>query len=316
MVSKRALVYILILNWNGWQDTVECVESCWKLEYPNYKIVVVDNGSNDGSEDRLRERFKDTAIIQTGANLGFAGGNNIGIRYALDHGAEFVWLLNNDTVVDPAALNELVKVAESESSIGMVGSKIMKYSEPAVIDFAKGSIDYQTGTARHIGRGENDVGQYDNLTETDYITGCSLFVKKEVLAKVGLMPEEYFLYYEETDWCLRARRKGYKICCAPHSKVFHKVHSSTQKTHGAFLYYITRNRLFFLEKFGENIKWRKRIKKDWSPIKSIFSTDFFSRIHPLQCVMKAYFHWFLGCGGQMEFPHKHYENLLKRRLFR
>ena len=312
----NATVFILILNWNGWQDTVECIESCQKLNYSDFRIVVVDNGSNDDSVAELRKHFPQLTLIETGKNLGFAGGNNVGIQYALDHGAEYVWLLNNDTIIDPEALAELLKVAESESSIGMVGSKILQYSEPDIIDFAEGRINFRTGVARHIGRGEKDIGQYDQSSETDYITGCSLFVKQEVFEKVGLMPEEYFLYYEETDWCLQARGQGYRICVSPHSKVFHKVHSSTQKTLGAFLYYITRNRLFFLEKFGENIKWKKRFRADWKPVKSIFSPDFFSGIHDLQFVLKAYLHWLLGFSGAMEFPHKHYDSLWKRRILR
>jgi len=316
VAKMNATVFILILNWDGWQDTIECVESCQKLNCSDFRIIVVDNGSNDDSVALLRKHFPQLALIETGKNLGFAGGNNVGIRYAVDHGAEYVWLLNNDTIIDPAALGELLKMAESESSIGMVGSKIMKYSEPEIIDFAKGRIDFHTGRTRHIGRGEKDVGQYDELSETDYITGCSLFIKKEVLGDIGLMPEEYFLYYEETDWCLQARRKGYKICIAPHSKVFHKVHSSTQKNRGAYLYYITRNRLFFLEQFGENIKWKRRLKTDWKPIKSIFSADFFSAIRNLRYVLKAYLHWLLGFAGAMEFPHKHYASIRKRRTLR
>jgi len=316
MVDNNATVFILILNWNGYLDTIECVDSCQKLDYPNFTIVIIDNGSTDGSEEILHKRFADIYILQTGSNLGFAGGNNVGIRYALDHGAEYIWLLNNDTIIDSAALSELVKVAESESTIGMVGSKILKYSAPDIIDCAAGQINFQKGTTCHIGRGEKDVGQYDELSEVDYITGCSLLVKKEVLEKVGLMLEEYFLYYEETDWCLQTRRKGYKLYCAPLSKVFHKVHSSTQKIDGAFLYYITRNRLYFLEKFGDNIKWKKRIMKDWRLNKAIFYTDFFLRVYDLKYLLKAYLHWVLGYGGAMEFPVRCYDSLWKRRVFR
>src|SRR6266568_5938037 len=123
------LSYIIILNWHGWQCTIECVESCKKLSYLNFRILVVDNGSTDGSEAILRERFPDVELLQTGANLGFAGGNNVGIRYALEQGAEYVWLLNNDTTVDADALSALVRMAEGDTKIGMAGSKILYHDD-------------------------------------------------------------------------------------------------------------------------------------------------------------------------------------------
>lgn len=310
-------VFINILNWNGWEDTIECIESCQLLQYPNFQIVVIDNGSEDDSVAILRSRFPQIILIETGVNLGFAGGNNIGINYAIDHGADYIWLLNNDTIVTPRALSELIIVAEGSSQIGMVGSKVMQYSNRELIDFVRGSVDLQVGMTKLIGRGEKDTGQYDLASESDFISGCSLLVKKTVIAEIGLMAEEYFLYYEETDWCLRARKKGYKLYIAPLSKIYHKVHSSTQKIPGAFLYYITRNRLYFLEKFGENIKWKKRIMADWKIIKAIFSTKLFSakfltKIAELPYLFKAYFHWFFGMAGAMESPTKCHANIWKR----
>jgi len=310
-------VFINILNWNGWEDTIECIESCQLLQYPNFQIVVIDNGSEDDSVAILRSRFPQIILIETGVNLGFAGGNNIGINYAIEQGADYIWLLNNDTIVMPSALSELIIVAEGDSQIGMVGSKVMQYANRELIDFVLGSVDLQVGRTKHIGRGEKDTGQYDLASESDYITGCSLLVKKAVIAEIGLMTEEYFLYYEETDWCLQARKKGYKIYNAPLSTIYHKVHSSTQKVPGAFVYYITRNRLYFLEKFGENIKWKKRIMEDWSIIKAIFSAKFlsakfFTKISKLPYLFKAYFHWFFGMAGAMKSPVKYHANIWKR----
>ncbi len=310
-------VFINVLNWNGWEDTIECIESCLLLQYPNFQIVVIDNGSEDDSVAILRSRFPQIILIETGVNLGFAGGNNVGITYAIEHGADYIWLLNNDTIVTPRALSELIIVAEGNSQIGMVGSKVMQYSNRELIDFVLGNVDLQVGKTKHIGRGEKDTGQYDLASESDYITGCSLLVKKAVIAEIGLMAEEYFLYYEETDWCLQARKKGYKIYNAPLSKIYHKVHSSTQKIPGSFLYYITRNRLYFLEKFGENIKWKKRIMEDWSIIKAIFSAKFlsakfFTKISKLPYLFKAYFHWIFGMAGAMKSPVKYHANIWKR----
>ncbi len=139
VAATAPMVYIILLNWNGWKDTVECVESCRKLSYPDVRIVIVDNGSTDGSETRLRERFPDLELIQTGANLGFAGGNNVGIRYALEKGAEYVWLLNNDTIADAEALSALVQAAEDDQTVGMVGSKIVYHDDPRITLVCRGS---------------------------------------------------------------------------------------------------------------------------------------------------------------------------------
>ena len=136
--------------------------------------MVIDNGSEDDSAAILRSRFPQIILIETGVNLGFAGGNNIGINYAIEHGADYIWLLNNDTIVTPNALSELIIVAEGNSQIGMVGSKVMQYSNRELIDFVLGSVDLQVGMTKHIGRGEKDTGQYDLGSESDYIS-CLLY---------------------------------------------------------------------------------------------------------------------------------------------
>jgi GT2 family glycosyltransferase len=290
------LVFIIILNWNGWKDTAECIESCRQLAYPNFHILVVDNGSTDGSEAILRDRFPGIEIIQTGSNLGFAGGNNVGIKYALKAGADFVWLLNNDTTVDPSALTELVRVAESDGEIGMVGSKALRYSQPEILHFAGGRLDLKTGLTRHIGDGEKDRGQYDDATDTEYISGCSLLAKREVIEKIGLMPEGYFLYFEETDWCMRARVAGFSLRMAMKSKIFHKVSASVQNFSPRKLYYLTRNRLYLLQRHSQTVSWLRRAGSDGRRIGSFLLTG---RFRTAAMMARGYWHWRRGYMGPL-----------------
>ncbi len=235
-------IYIIILNWNGWKDTIECVESCLNLAYANSSILIVDNASSDGSEVILRERFPDIDIIQTGKNLGYAGGNNVGIRYALENGAAYVWLLNNDTVVHPAALDEMVRVAELDTKTGMLGPKILLHSRPEYLNCIGSTINLITGQPSLIGLGEKDDGRFDEIKEMDTLSGCSLLVSKDVVDAVGLLDEKFFLFYEETDWILRAKRAGYRMLYVPGARIWHKVSASVGGHQSPMmLYYMTRN---------------------------------------------------------------------------
>lgn len=244
------LVFIIMLTWNGWRDTVECVESCRKLTYPNFRILVVDNGSSDGSETILRERFPDIKFIQTGTNLGFAGGNNVGIRYALEQGADYVWLLNNDTTVAADALSALVKIAEGNQAAGMVGSKIVYYDNPQRLWFAGAVLDSKKPyRPYHRGLNEMDRGQYDVACETGYVTGCSLLARKEMMNAAGLLDEGLFLYFEDVDWSARAKTAGWKLVYCPGSLVYHKISlSSGGADSPTIFYYTARNRLLFVKR--------------------------------------------------------------------
>jgi GT2 family glycosyltransferase len=246
------LAYIVILNWNGAKDTIACVESCLELNYDNYRILIVDNGSSDDSESVLRERFPAIDLLQTGKNLGFAGGNNVGIRYALEQGADFVWLLNNDTVVDSACLSYLVEAAESDKTIGMVGNKIYYLDKPEIIWFAGGEIDLQRGgLSKHIGKDHKDDGSYDRPVSTGFVTGCSILAKRAMIKDVGPMDEAYFLYFEDVDWNLSAQKQGWKLFYEPRAKLWHKEGAQTRESCSSqFIYYSLRNRLYFMKRFA------------------------------------------------------------------
>lgn len=294
-------VCIIILNWNGSRDTIECVESCLRLDYSPFEIVLVDNGSEDGSEELLRKAFPGLKLLQTGANLGYAGGNNAGIRYALTKNVDYVWLLNNDAVADSNALGPLVAHAEKDPSIGMAGSKIRSQSDPAVLLYAGGRLDSGTGNTEHVGYGCVDKGQFDHPSDTGYITGCSLLVKQRVLEDIGLMNEDYFLYYEETDWCARATGKGYRLAYVPESVVFHKESVSVRKVGGVMNYYLTRNRLYFIGRNGASPNWFSRFAGDFRALLRCIRRR---ETLGARCILKAYRHWIAGYMGPVDNPVK------------
>ena len=248
-MDKFPKVAIIILNWNGLKDTIECLESVFRIDYQNFEVIVVDNGSIDNSGESIRKLFPQVIIIENGKNLGFAEGNNVGIRHAQKNQADYIWLLNNDVVVDRNALSSMVEFGEKESRIGILGSKIYYYDDPELISFAGATINWKKATSPHIGRGEKDIGQYEYYREVERVNGCSMLVKKEVLENVGLLDEKYFLYVEEVDWCVRAKKKGYNVYYVPSSKVYHKISMSMgeNSTH-MFAYYNTRNFLYLIRK--------------------------------------------------------------------
>lgn len=246
-------VTILILNWNGKEDTIECLESLRHINYPNYDILLVDNGSIDGSVKCFRETYPDLEIIENGENLGFAEGNNVGIRKAMDNGKDYMLLLNNDTVVDCGFLGELVEVAESDSKIGIVGPKIYYYDyngRKDVIWSAGGKINLITGKTSHINGQKIDDESLCKPTKVDYISGCAFLVKKDVFDKIGLLDPEYFAYFEEADFCVRAS-KIFECVYVPQGKIWHKVSKSTGGNFSPIMaYYLIRNRFLFTKKNG------------------------------------------------------------------
>ncbi len=245
-------VVIVILNWNRASDTIECVDSIQNLAYPNFEIVVVDNASTDGSVVALEKKFPELKIIRNSRNLGYTGGNNIGIRYALDHVADHVLLLNNDTIVDKDLVHDLVSAMQRQPQAGIVSPTIYDYQEPAKVWFAGASIDWDSGESPHWGLGEQDHGQFNRVVEVDRVSGCAMLVRRAVFDRIGLLDPDYFLYYEDVDFCVRAFKAGYKSYCVQTAKVWHKVSSSTQANRGSDLhaYYHARNRLLFLRKHG------------------------------------------------------------------
>ncbi len=243
-------IYIILLNWNNEEDTIECIKSLKKINYNNYKIIVVDNGSEEASILKIENKYPDLFIIKNKSNLGFAGGNNIGIKYAVNNDADYVLLINNDTTVDENFLTELIEVGEADEENGLMGSKIYFHSEKNRIWFAGGKVNWLKNKGTHIGLDETDKGQYDKIKEVDYLTGCCLLVKKEVVEKIGVLEEDYFLYYEDTDFSLRAQNVGYKCMYVSESKIYHKISRSTKPGSASYIYYHVRNGLVMAKRTG------------------------------------------------------------------
>jgi len=252
-MKGSARVAIIVLNWNGWRDTLACVASLQELDYPNYEIVIVDNGSTDESPAEIRKAYPDLTLLEMADNLGFAAGNNYAIRYAVDEGCDLVWLLNNDTVVAHGALSALVTEALSDRRIGMVGSKIRFYSQPRTIGFAGGAINMATTRTRHAGRHEQDVGQWDVARDVDYVSGCSMLVSRELVEDVGLMDRRFFLFFEETDWAVRARQKGWRVRFQPGSTIWHTVSATAELDSPYMVFHFTRSMLLFAKKHSSRL---------------------------------------------------------------
>jgi len=245
--SGRILVYIVVLTWNGRKDTLACLQSLSPVWNDRVRGVVVDNGSSDGTAKEIRAGFPSIEVIETGANLGFTGGNNVGLRYSLDRGADFVLLLNNDTVVDPAFVTEMLKVATSSEDIGFVSPKIYFFDPLDMLWFAGARYSAWSGYGRATGYRERDRGRYDRVGEIDRPCGCAVLVSRRLCSEVGLMDEKLFLYVDEVEWMLRARKKGFKALLAPKAKVWHKVSASVGKeNHPDAFYYGVRNTLMAL----------------------------------------------------------------------
>ena len=237
---------IIIVNYNGAEDTLECLNSLKKIDYPDYEIILVDNASSDASFvlNEVHKNFPAVKILAMPRNLGFAGGNNAGIKTAIDGVARYVILLNNDTIVAPDFLSQMIKAAESDKSIGIVGAKIYYFAKKNRVWY-NGGIFSWTGGGRHIQDGAVDGNPEDNeIKNTEYITGCALLIKKEAIEKIGLLCEDFFMYYEDIEWSLRAQKAGYKTMVAPAAHIWHKVSRSASKMGTPVIhYYNIRNAL-------------------------------------------------------------------------
>ena len=245
--SRNPLTYIILLTWNRWEDTEACLQSLLPVVNRHIRVLVVDNGSTDGTPEKIHRQFPRFEVHENGRNLGFPAGNNIGIRHAIADGADYVILLNNDTVVDPRFADELIAAARRVPSAGMISSLIFFHDRPNIVWFAGGDISTWTGRSRHVGYLHGDRGQFKGDVPIGRPCACSLLVTRRFLETVGLMKEGLFLYGEEIDWMLRARRLGFQCVLASRSKVWHKVSSSTKASpHPVFLYYSTRNMLAVL----------------------------------------------------------------------
>ena len=242
---------IIILTWNNLDDTAECIHSINKLNYQNYNVILVDNGSTDDSIAKLRSMFPNVFIIENKQNLGYAGGNNVGIQYALSQEAEHILVLNNDTIVAENLASELLKMNKQCQSLGILGCANYYYNDKSRIQFSGGVIDWKRGNIIDPTRHKIDRGQFHRIREVDTVVGSCLFIPAKVIREVGTFDPRYFLTFEESDLCCRVRKAGYKVYTCMRAKIWHKVSvsgKSQNQGHNILKYYSVRNRFLFLTK--------------------------------------------------------------------
>lgn len=284
MKNIQPKVYIIILNWNGWQDTLSALESVLSCDYPAFQVIIVDNASTDVSvkkiiewantvknidllllteaeavdsnNDTVTENFSKRnclVLIKNNENYGYAGGNNVGIKYVLGRkDADYIWLLNNDTIIQSDALTKLVCFAESHVTIGAVGSKLKYFDRPEIIQaLGGGRFHPWQGMVQQLG---NNLFDSETLINTehfklDYITGASFLIKSAVVKDVGLLKEDYFMYSEDIDWSMRITQAGWDLGYCPASVVWHKEGGTAGFRSPLADYYSSRNNLYILQRF-------------------------------------------------------------------
>jgi hypothetical protein len=254
-------VYCIVLNWNGKRYLKNCLDAVIASSYKNLKIIVVDNGSTDGSGEFVKANYKQITLIKNRSNMGWTGGNNKGIKYALKNGADVIFILNNDTEIEKRCIEELLAVLESREDIGVVGPKIylsVNGKKTKRISFVGGKFTPNRYFGIHKHNNKIDTGKYNKVKETDFITGAAIMVKSNVFKKVGLFDDKYFIYYDEADFCVRTRENGYKIFIVPKGIVYHEFSGTVELNSPFQNYYTTRNHYLFVEK---NAPWNVKIRE-------------------------------------------------------
>ena len=253
----QGTVGIILVNYNGYEDTKECIESIKKNTYHNYKIIIVDNASPDESGKLLDNEYsgdKDIIVILNRENAGFSEGNNIGLKYASEEKLDYVLMLNNDTIVDSDFLYKLIKGARKTNFKGLYSGKILYYFDKDKIWFAGGKYNYFKGTASHEGVNENDGKYYNTTRKIEFICGCCIFMSMEIYHQLGNLSDEYFLYAEDLDYSLMAQNKNISMYYIPEARIYHKVSASTTKISILSQYYMIRNRFYIISKFHYGYK--------------------------------------------------------------
>ncbi len=250
-MSKPApTIAIIVLTWNQRDLTLDCLASIAAMEYPIERIqtIVVDNGSQDDTASAIRAQYPDVTVLENVENLGFAAGNNVGIHYALQGDVDYIMLLNNDTIVDVQMLAQLLAVIEPQPDVGIVGPKMLYFEPPDVIWCAGNRFGRRPWITERLQAEQQDVARDEAPNEVDYITACGILVRRAVIDHVGVLDPRFFIYYEESDWCFRARRAGWRILYAPRARLWHKVSAAMGTTSPATDYYMNRNLYLFLAK--------------------------------------------------------------------
>lgn len=249
-------LYSVLVNWNLKDDTLACVESLLAAGAIPGQVVVVDNGSTDGSPQALHERFGSAVhVIESGQNLGFGGGANLGIRYALDQGAQWIFLLNNDTVVAPTLFTAFQQVNTAATEFSILAPLILYHDAPDKIWYLGDRLVPTSLITYSIQRDRKDRGQLPALASVDFVCSCGMLIKRDVFATIGLLDPRFFMYADEVDFCWRARAAGFRLACATQAKMWHKVSMSANRDRPATRYLRIRNQILFYRRYA---RWYQR----------------------------------------------------------
>jgi len=254
---REPRVVTVMPNWNGKADTLECLYSLTQQNYRNLEIVVVDNGSQDGSVEAISEQFPKVTLICNQENLGTAVAENMGMTYALEQEADYIGILNNDTIFDPNMFRELVRVAEADVRVAVAGPKVYHYDQPNMIWAAGAVINFTEVVGRMRGYNQKDRGQYDLPDDVDYIPSCALVAKASAVREVGLLDPVYFAYFDDPDWCWRMHQHGYLIRYVPTAIMWHKVSRTAGSYSPQACYALGVNAVMFMKKYANSCQWAK-----------------------------------------------------------
>jgi hypothetical protein len=248
-----ARVFTIVLNWNGLDDTLACLASLAQLTYPAVSTVVVDNGSRVSPRAAILARHPNVTVIENPRNLGYAEGNNVGMRLALDAGADYVWVLNNDTVVPPDALAHLVDAATRHPRAAAVGAKVVRADDPSTLWMTWGRVTWLQSLIALEGQDQPARGRFDDEHRVPWIPGCSILLRAEALRAIGFFDAEYFAYHEDVEWATRAARAGWEVWYSGTTHVQHAVHGSSGGAahYGGFRKYLSaRNSVLYARRYG------------------------------------------------------------------
>jgi GT2 family glycosyltransferase len=306
---------IIIINWNSFDVTSNCLTSIRSVSYENFKIIVVDNGSSDDSAVKLKRFFPEIILLKNEKNIGFTGGNNQGIEYALANDFDLVMLLNNDTVVTSNFATILVETLISNVNNGAIQPKIMFNQERNIIWNSGSSFSKVWHLTKSIGSNEIDKGQYDVLKEIPWVTGCCFLTRSSIIRKVGMLDARFFIYYEDTDWSFRIKKEGYKLLYEPGAKIFHEVGKSNDNRDSfgegnlsPFSHYINvRNHIFILRKYAKGVFYITSLFYQFYKFSGYTLYFLFrGRFKKLRSSIVGFYHGFTFDLGADEFDHDGY----------
>jgi len=253
-MNKKKRLAIILVNWNGTDDTINCINSIQGSSYKDYFIIVVDNGSHETELLKLTKCDFDIILIKAGENLGYTGGNNVGIKRALDNDAEYILLLNNDTYIAPDALSKLVESADVDKQVGILSPKIFFHPDRHLIWSAGARFNTSILIGYLTGYKKEDDEIYNIQSDVDYVSGCAMLIRSQVIKEVGFLNDDYFAVCEDIDYCFRVKNAGYRIKYEPSSVIWHIESSSSGGSDAPqYAYYQTRNYFFFHNLWAKNI---------------------------------------------------------------